>query len=163
EASGVLNLHLTMSGTLRSPVFRGAIGVVKGTYNGTTVPDFRATFDYANQELVTQGEALRATGVPIAKIDGRIPIDLALTGVSGARLSPRPMAVDIVADSLPLDLVPQFTDLVSNVHGHAAGKISMRGTLRRPELVGGLVLGDGSMTISATGATVEDINATVRM
>jgi translocation and assembly module TamB len=163
EASGVLSMHATMNGTLRSPVFRGAIGMVKGTYNGTTVPDFRATFAYADQDLVTNGEALRATGDVIAKVDGHIPINLAFSGVTGDRLLPRPMAVDLVADSLPLDLVPQFTDLVSNVHGHAAGKVAMRGTLRRPELVGGLTLDDGSMTISSTGATIEAIGATVRM
>ena len=33
------------------------------------------------------------------------------------------MAVDLVADSLPVELIPQFTDVVSNVHGLAAGKI----------------------------------------
>ncbi|HEY7393386.1 MAG TPA: translocation/assembly module TamB domain-containing protein [Gemmatimonadaceae bacterium] len=163
EASGVLSLHASMRGTLRSPAFRGAIGVVKGTYNGTTVPDFRATFEYANQLLVTQGEALRATGEAIATIDGHIPINLALSGVTGDRLLPRPMAVDIVADSLPLDLLPQFTNLVSNVHGHAAGKVAIRGTLRRPELVGALTVDDASMTISSTGATIENITATAHM
>jgi autotransporter translocation and assembly factor TamB len=73
-------------------------------------------------------------------VDGRVPINLALSGATGDRLSPDPMAVDLVADSLPLELIPQFTSVISNLHGRAAGKVAMRGTLKRPSLVGALTL-----------------------
>lgn len=163
EMRGLLMLHATMSGTLRSPVFRGAFGLVNGAYNGTAVPDTRGRFGYADRTLVAHVDALRATGEPITTIDGRVPINLALTGVTGDRILPGPVVVDLVADSLPLELIPQFTDVVSTVHGRAAGKVAMRGTLRRPVLVGGFELDRGVVTVSATGATIEDIAATVRM
>jgi translocation and assembly module TamB len=73
------------------------------------------------------------------------------------------MSVDLVADSLPLDLVPQFTDMVSQVHGRAVGKVSMRGTLRRPVLVGAMTLDHGEAVLTTTGAKFESIGATVRM
>ena len=160
---GVLTLHGAMTGTLGAPVFRGAFGLVNGTYNHTPVPDVRGRFDYATQQLVAHAEALRRNGEPMTTADAHLPINLAFTGVTGDRLLPRPMAVDITGDSLPIDLIPEVTDVVTNVHGHAAGRIAMRGTLRRPSLTGGLVLEHGTTTLTATGATIEDIAGTVRM
>ena len=78
-------------------------------------------------------------------VDARLPINLALSGVTGDRLLPRADVGRLVADSLPLELIPQFTDVVSNVHGRAAGKVAMRGTLKRPSLVGALALDHGTV------------------
>lgn len=163
DANGIITLHGTMSGTLSNPAFRGAYGVVRATYNGADVPDLRGTFGYADRLLVTHAEALRAGAQPMTVVDARLPLNLALSGVTGPRLLPEAMAVDVTADSLPIDLVPQFTDLVSNVHGHAAGKISMRGTLSRPTLVGAVAMDHGTVTLNQTGATIEDVTGTVRM
>jgi translocation and assembly module TamB len=163
DLTGVITLHGTMAGTMASPAFRGAYGVVQATYNGTAVPDLRGTFGYADRLLVTHAEAIRNNGTPMTVVDARLPLNLALSGVTGPRLLPDPMAVDVVADSLPLELVPQFTDIVSNVKGHAAGKFAMRGTLSRPSLVGAVAMTDGAMTLNATGAAFESINASLRM
>jgi translocation and assembly module TamB len=163
DADGILTLHGTMTGTLANPTFRGAYGLVRGTYNGTPVPDLRGTFGYADELLVSHAEALRATGQPVAIIDARLPINLALSGVTGDRLLPKEMAVDVTADSLPIDLLPQFTDFVSNVQGRAVGKFAMRGTLRRPSLVGAFALSNAAATINSTGARIEAINGAVRM
>jgi translocation and assembly module TamB len=73
------------------------------------------------------------------------------------------MSISLVADSLPIELIPEFTDLVSNVHGHAGGELTVHGTLKHPELVGGFSLKRGTMTISATGATIEDIYGAAHM
>lgn len=170
---GIVTLHGTMTGTLSAPAFRGAFGVVDGTYNATPVPVLLGRFGYADNELVTHIDARRqpgpgaidadGLGTVMTTVDGRIPINLAFTGVTGSRLLPKEMSVDIVADSLPLELIPQFTGLVSNVHGQAAGKFAMRGTLSRPSLVGAFTLARGTVTLATTGATIESIGATIRM
>ena len=161
--AGLLMLHGNMTGSLSAPVFKGAFGIVNGAWNATKVPDVRGTFSYANELLISHAEALRKTGEVVTTADAQLPLNLAVTGVSGDRLLPRPMAVDITGDSLPIDLIPQMTDVVSNVHGHAAGRIAMRGTLRRPSLTGALLVDNATMTISSTGATIESINGFVRM
>ncbi|HEY4306173.1 MAG TPA: translocation/assembly module TamB domain-containing protein [Gemmatimonadaceae bacterium] len=163
DADGILTVHGTMTGTLANPAFRGAYGVVHGMYNGSAVPDLRGTFGYADKLLVSHAEALRATGQPLAVVDARVPINLALSGVTGDRLLPEQLAVDVAADSLPIDLLPQFTDLVSNVHGRAVGRFAMRGTLRKPSLVGAFALTNASATLNSTGARFENINGAVRM
>jgi translocation and assembly module TamB len=163
DADGIITVHGTMTGTLKNPAFRGAYALIRGTYNGTPVPDLRGTFGYADELLVSHAEALRATGQPLAVVDARLPINLALSGVTGDRLLPQAMAVDVAADSLPIDLLPQFTDLISNVHGRAVGRFAMRGTLRRPSLVGAFAITGASATLNPTGARFDNINGAVRM
>ena len=163
DMTGMLTLDGTMSGTLGAPAFRGAFGVLDGTYKGAIVPELHGRFGYADERLVAHIDALRNGGPSMMVVDGRVPINLAFTGVTGSRLLPKPMAVDLVADSVPLELIPQFTGMVADMHGHAAGKVSMRGTLKQPTLVGAFVLDHGAVKIVATGATVTDIGAAVRM
>lgn len=163
DATGVLMLHGSMTGTLSNPAFRGSFGVVAGTYNGATVPDLRGTFGYADRQLVANADALQNSGRVIATADARLPLNLAFTGVSGPRLLPEPMQVDFVSDSVPLELIPQFTDLISNFHGRAAARVSLRGTLARPTLYGAAALTNGSVEINQTGAMIDNITAAIRM
>ena len=163
DVAGMLSLHGEMTGTTRDPAFRGAFGVVGAKYNGTPVPELLGTFAYADRALVSHVDAVRPNQKPMTTVDARVPINLALTGVTGPRVLNEPMTVDVVGDSLPIDLLPYATDAVSNVHGHAAGRIAVRGTLAHPTLVGAVTLRNGVTTINATGATISSITADIRM
>ena len=163
NVTGIMALRGAMTGTTRDPAFHGAFGVVRATWNGTALPGLRGTFGYADRSLVSHVDAVRDNGKPMTTVDARLPINLALSGVTGPRLIDAPMSVDVVGDSLPIDLVGYATDLVSNVHGHAAGRLAMRGTIHRPSLVGAMTLRNGTTTINSTGATLRSITADVRM
>jgi translocation and assembly module TamB len=163
DIAGIVTLRGSMNGTLRNPAFRGAFGLIDGKYNGATVPDLRGRFGYADRELVTHLDLVRRTGVSMATVDARLPIDLAMSGAPADRLLPQPMTVDLVADSLPLELIPQFTDLISDFHGRARGTMTVRGTLRQPTLTGAFTLDHGSVTIVSTGATIDGITAGLHM
>ncbi|MEP6493990.1 MAG: translocation/assembly module TamB domain-containing protein [bacterium] len=163
DMTGVITLHGSMAGTLSTPSFNGTFGLVDAKYSGTAVPELQGRFAYADQALVTHVDALRKGGPPMVVVDGRVPINLALSGVTGTRLLAKPVSLDLVADSLPLELIPEFTDMVTAVHGRAAGKMTLRGTVKQPALVGGFTLDHGAMTLAATGATISNIGATVRM
>jgi translocation and assembly module TamB len=163
DVTGVFSLHGAMTGTTRDPAFHGAFGVVHATYNGTPVPELLGTFGYADRSLVSHLDAVRANGKPMTTVDAKLPVDLALSGVGGSRVLNAPMTVDIVGDSLPIDLLPYVTDVVSNVHGHAAARVAVRGTLTHPIFVGGMTLRNGVTTINATGATIQNIAADLRM
>ncbi len=163
DMTGIISLHGTMGGTTTTPAFRGDFALTKATYNDTPVPDLVGRFGYADRQLVTHVDAKRKGGVIMATIDGRIPINLAMSGVTGPRILPDPMTVDLVADSLPLELVPQFTDVISNFHGRAFGRMAMRGTLKRPSLAGAFSLMQGSVTLNSTGATINNMGASIRM
>ena len=161
--TGILTARGVLEGSMRSPRFRGAAGLVNGNYNGSVIPDFQGTFRYANASLTAHVEALRTGRTPSVIADAVLPINLAITGVTGRRLLDAPMRVDVVGDSLPLDLIPALTDAIANVRGVAAGRLALRGTLQRPTFAGALTWTNGSMVIVPTGVTVEQITASVRM
>src|SRR3712207_5143522 len=73
------------------------------------------------------------------------------------------MRVDVVGDSLPIDLLPRVTDVVSDLSGRAAGRFAVRGTLRRPTLVGAVTLANAAVRINPLGIDVREINGAVRM
>jgi translocation and assembly module TamB len=160
---GILTARGVLEGTMRDPRFRGAAGLVNGNYNGSVIPDFQATFNYANASLTTHVEALRAGRAPSIVADAQLPINLAVSGVTGPRLLDLPLHVDVSGDSLPLDLVPALTDAVMEMRGVAAGAFAMRGTLKRPTFAGALRWTQGSMRIVPTGMFVHDIVASLRM
>ncbi|HEU4995636.1 MAG TPA: translocation/assembly module TamB domain-containing protein [Gemmatimonadaceae bacterium] len=165
ELSGVLTARAQVEGTLRSPRFHGAAGVVNGKYRGSVVPNFRGTFAYANTTLEVKAEALRGTGTQLLVADASLPINLALTGVPAgrSRLLERPLRVDVTGDSLPLDLISTLTDAVTQIRGRAVGKFAMRGTWQHATFAGGATWVGGSLMVVPTGMVVDHIVANVRM
>lgn len=161
--TGVAMVAGTMQGTLSAPTFNGAFGVTNATYSGSAIPDLRGTFAYANQRLTSSVRALRAGGSQLAYATGEIPINLALQGVTGPRMLPGGLALDVTADSLPLDLIPSMPGMWSHTSGLAVGRVVMRGTFQRPSLVGALAIRDAKARIDPLGVQLSDINGAVRM
>jgi len=162
---GILTARGVLEGTTRDPRFRGAAGLVNGNYNGSVIPDFQSTFQYAGSSLTAHVEALAKSGARALVADAVLPINLAFSGVTAGepRLLEQQMRVDVTGDSLPLDLIPAVTDMVAQVRGNASGTFVMRGTLRRPTFAGALIWSAGSMKVVPTGITIEAINASIRM
>jgi hypothetical protein len=160
--TGLASVHGTVRGTATAPTFRGAFGLANGTYNGATLPELHGTFGYADRTLSTHVDAL-VESTPIMRADARLPVNLALSGVTGPRLLPLPVALDVTADSMPLQLISHFTDVVSDVNGHAAGQVTMRGTFERPSLAGALIITRGSVKLTSTGMFLHDVAGSVRM
>ena len=136
---------------------------MNATYQGTAVPNISGTFAYADQRLTTNATVADSTGRRLATINGTIPINLALSGVTGSRLLDLPINVALASDSLPVDLIPKFTGVVTNVKGRAVGNVTVGGTLKHPVMNGTFTLTGGQFTLAATGATCRNVNGHVRM
>ncbi|MEJ7810783.1 MAG: translocation/assembly module TamB domain-containing protein [Gemmatimonadaceae bacterium] len=162
-ATGIVSLAARAGGSREAPTLRGALGVTGASYRGTAVPDLRATFGYADAALTAHGDAVRGGGVPLATVDVRLPVNLAMAGYSGPRFLDAPLTVDVVADSFPLDVLPKFTDAVADISGRVIGKVAIRGTKARPVMAGALALDLGRMRLVSTGVTLRDINGSVRL
>ena len=161
--TGRVSLDAHVEGTAADPRVRGKLDLVDATYGGTVVPEVHGTFAYANQQLITNAIARDPSGRTLATVDGTIPINLALSGVTGSRLLDLPINATFGSDSLPINLIPQFTSALSDVSGRAIGKVTVGGTLKRPMLSGGLTLRDAQFKLAATGAFFKEVNGTVRM
>jgi translocation and assembly module TamB len=164
NARGLISLNVHGTGTLADPRFRGTFGATDLLYNGTRTPEVRGNVEYANQTLTGRAEAMRAGGRPFLIAEGTVPVNLALTGVTGSRFpTDRQIALSINADSLPFDMVPQFNDYVSNVRGQASGNFRVEGTLNRPVLSGQFALHNGYARVVPVGINVSAIEASIRM
>ncbi|MEX2110223.1 MAG: translocation/assembly module TamB domain-containing protein [Gemmatimonadaceae bacterium] len=164
NASGLISLNIHGTGTLADPVFKGSFGATNLLYNGTRTPELRGSVEYAGQTLTGRAEAMREGGRPNLVAEGSVPINLALTGVTGSRFpTDRQIALTINADSLPFDMVPQFSEYLSNVRGQASGNFGVAGTLNRPVLTGQFALQNGYARVVPLGINVSNIEASIRM
>lgn len=163
QATGRVSFDAHVQGTAASPRLNGTLSLMNATYQGTAIPNINGTFAYADQRLTTNATVADSTGRRLATVNGTIPINLALSGVTGSRLLDLPINVSLASDSLPVDLIPKFTDVVSNVKGRALGNVTVGGTLKHPVLNGDFTLMGGQFTLAATGATFSSVNGHVRM
>src|SRR5205823_3685884 len=163
DLTGLASVHGTMQGTLAAPTMRGSLGIVNGVYKGDTIPELHGTFGYANRSLGAHLDLLHKGGTPMATVTANLPVNLALSGVTGPRLLPQPLAVDLTADSLPLELIPAFTGVVTEVHGGTVARVAVRGTFQRPSIAGALNLNGGVVRVASTGMYLENITGAIRM
>ena len=164
NAKGLVSFNIHATGTLANPQFTGAFGGTNLIYNGTTLPEVHGKVQYANQSLTGRAEAMRAGLPPFLVAEGTVPINLALTGVTGSRFpTNRQIALNITADSLPMDLIPQFSEYVSNVKGRVSGSFKVAGTLNKPQLTGQFAMHQGQLHVVQAGINLNGIEASVRM
>lgn len=161
---GLLSLHADLLGDTHHPRLRGRLSVSSGTIHEFPLPNIYVSYQYDTTLLQLRAELAPkgAPSAPFAVATADVPIDLAL-GVTGSRLPDRPLRADVHLDSLPLDIIPQFTPAVRDVGGRLTGQISVGGTVRKPEPRGTLTLDGGSTTIVSTGTLLRDATARIRM
>ncbi|MBA2684780.1 MAG: translocation/assembly module TamB, partial [Gemmatimonadaceae bacterium] len=163
SATGNIDFKAKLGGTQRAPEIRGAFSVTGTSFRGAPLPDVRVGLRYANEKLVAHGDLMRDGGAPLARLDVDAPINLALAGVVGPRVLDRPLKADFVADSLPLDALPRFTDIVSNVHGRVIGAVAARGTGTHPLVLGQLGLDFATFKLEPLGVDMSNIGGLVHM
>ncbi len=164
QARGLLSFDLKAAGTATDPTFSGSFGTQRFYYNNVLVPEVHGTLSYANQTLTGRADAMRAGERSLLFAQGTIPINLALSGVTGPRL-PKDRKIDLTvrADSLPLDLIPQFGQYVTDMKGRAVADVKVGGTLNRPEVTGHLTLDSAQAHVVPIGLTLNRINGSIRM
>jgi len=163
EATGLIDFRAQLAGTQRAPAIRGALSVMQASYKNSPLPDLRTGFQYADEKLVSHTDLLREGGTSLSRLDVDAPINLAFESVTGSRMLDRPLKADFLADSLPLDALPRFTDLVSNVHGRVVGAVAARGTGTKPLLIGQLGLDFASFKLEPLGVSLSDIGGLIHM
>ncbi|MEO6526118.1 MAG: translocation/assembly module TamB domain-containing protein [Gemmatimonadaceae bacterium] len=161
--TGRLSLDAHLQGVSTDPQLRGKIDFMNATYNQTRMPEVHGTFAYASQRLTTNMSAIDSTGRRLAVVDGMLPINLALSGVTGSRIIDAPIDVKLVSDSLPLAFIPQFTAAVTDAGGIVRMNIAATGTLKKPNLRGALTVSDAQFKLASSGTFLQNVNGAVRM
>jgi translocation and assembly module TamB len=160
EAEGRLNLDARVRGTLADPTLTGTFRLDDARFDDEVVPDTRATFTYAARELTANAE-LSHEGRLLVLAEASLPVDLALQPDIVPRLLPGELAIDLRADSLPVEAVPFFADIVDDVHGHARGDLEIRGTFENPVVTGAIDLDLGSLRVVPLEVRFVDVAGTL--
>ncbi|HXC24361.1 MAG TPA: translocation/assembly module TamB domain-containing protein, partial [Gemmatimonadaceae bacterium] len=163
---GLVSIDAAMGGTAANPTLQGAFGTTRVTYGGTAVPEVHGTVAYAGQVLRTNTTANLEGNAPFLHATGTVPVDLTMagTGTKGSRLpTDRPINVQIDADSLPLDHLPQVSDAVTNLQGFSTLHAHVTGTIAHPIATGQFALQRAGMTIVPAGVTLTDANGMIRL
>ena len=164
DARGLISFDVKAQGTAEDPTLTGSFGTQRFFYNATPMPEVHGTFNYASQTLTGRADAMQEGGRSLLYAEGTIPVNLAFRGVTGSRL-PRDRQIDLAvrADSLPLNVLPQFNTYVSNMRGRAVAQFKVNGTLSRPEITGNLTLDSAQAHLTKLGIDLKRISGSVRM
>jgi translocation and assembly module TamB len=153
DTRGLLDLDARITGTLRAPNIEGDFAVDSLQRAGVPLPALSGDFRYAGEELTAQAE-LRDAERLMLSADARLPVNLALRGVVGTRLLDRPMSIELVIDSLPLETLPEISSSVQALRGRAFGTVAIGGTPNEPAMSGQLTLSGASATLPDAGITL---------
>lgn len=164
NARGLVSVDAHMRGTRAAPAIDGAFGLERLVYQGRSTPEVHGRVRYANETLQANVVAGREGKAPMLVARGTVPINLALTGVTGSRI-PHDRMIDatIDADSLPLDSIPALSDAVTNLKGRALAKFTVGGTVDHPNVNGRITLWNGSARLPSLGVTASDMAGNIRL
>lgn len=164
EAQGLLTFDITAEGTVGSPSLVATFSGKNIAYNAMPVPQLEGSLEYQSETLQTHILARQSSGRTILQADGTIPVNLALTEIKGSRI-PKDREIDlkVIADSLPLDIIPEIEDVVSNLYGIAVAEFEVGGRLDQVDARGFMSLDNGRMTLLANGVTYSRMNGMIRL
>lgn len=160
---GRASLEARVAGTTAAPRATVEAGLTRLVVGSDTMPDVRASLSYARATLTGRAELGASAAPPLLRADATLPVNLALTGVTGPRLAnDAPLRVDARADSVPLVLLPR-RDQVQVLGGWARGQVAVRGTVAEPNAIGHLDVRDASARVTQTGTLLHHVIASARL
>ena len=160
---GQFSIAARIAGTTSSPTAVGALAVRDLLVRGSALPDVRGTVSYSNGLLTAEAAAGDENAAPLAMASGELPVNLALTGVSGSRLSRcAPLMLEVRADSLPLATLP-LGPAVRVDSGWVQSELRVRGTVSEPRVTGWARVPRATAFIPDAGVTMRDIAASARL
>jgi translocation and assembly module TamB len=179
DGRGELSLNGRVVGTARDPRISAEVALRQIRYQGASVPDVRVRGRYGAERLDVDAELREAMGEAgnrgsdssrlgesgrvLATVTAALPINLALSEVTGSRLLDRPASGALRADSLPLDVLGRFTDALADLRGAATARVALSGTLRDPRFDGTVRLRDGATRVVPLGLAVSGVHGDLRL
>jgi len=156
---GRADLRLRVSGTARSPLISGSLGVDSLRFRTLRLSRLAGTVTYQERRL--RGEVTTwQDDLEIARIEGSMPLDLALAG-AGDRIPRAPVELSAVMDSFPAAIAASFVEAIDEAQGTVSGEATVTGEPGRLRPSGRFRLRDGAFRIPGLGIRPRQIEGTV--
>jgi translocation and assembly module TamB len=158
--AGEVGLDVRLGGTAEAPTLRGTTTLDGGRFGDFEAPFLQGVVDYADRKLEANLFLWR-TGENVLKIETRLPLDLAISGVKQRRMD-GPISIHARGDSVDLGLLEALTPAVSRVRGVLGVDVNVGGTWDAPQFAGGVEIRGGSMSIPGLGVRYEGLQGRAR-
>lgn len=138
-----LNLYADVKGEFESPVMDFKLDADGVTFKNKNFGSLIAVMNYRNEELnadIRFVDSLRNQKNPKLKITGKVPINLAFSGVKERIIEHAPVDIEVAADSFKLEALGNLLPEVNRLKGVLSAKLHIGGTFRDFQPEGKLVL-----------------------
>ncbi len=126
-----LNLSADIKGNYESPVMNIELDADSVTYKNKNFGSLIAKMNYENEELnadIKFVDSVRNIKNPKLKITGKVPINLAFSGVQKRIIEDSPVDIDVAADSFRLGAFGNLLPEVDRLNGVLTAKVHIGGT-----------------------------------
>jgi translocation and assembly module TamB len=163
DISGLLSATAVVRGPQETPTLELQFQLLDGVLDGVPVRVLDGSGRYAGQRLDLLARATFAEGDTL-RLDASLPIALTV-GIppSFDLLETEPLRVEVIADSLPLNVFPELAADLRDPQGLVHGRAVITGTFAEPVLDGTIRLEDGAITVTAMNQRYESIQADITL
>jgi autotransporter translocation and assembly factor TamB len=141
--SGIVNANATFDGSLKEPSFSLDMNATGVRYDQQLFGTVQIRSSYADRLLTIfaqlQSRQDSTTSMPELLVNGTVPYDLSLTGVSDKKLEGE-MNLDVRSKDFRLEFLDPFIPELSNLSGNLICDMKLRGTVESPAYEGSVVL-----------------------
>lgn len=164
EAEGTLALDAVLRGPVTDPELRGALTVDSLVYGGVATDRVAVGVQYADGRLDADAAALLG-GRQVLSAEAVVPLSLSLADATPAfqLLRTEPLRAQLVADSLPLQVIAAATPGLGQGAGIISADVLVGGTPASPEVSGVAGVSGGALFVDLLGVRYEGIEARVAL
>ncbi len=163
DADGRLGLTARLTGTRTDPVLTGRATLRGADYKGNRAPDADVDLQYAAKRLALDASAHDSTGRRVLVGTALLPLDLALSGVTGSRKVAGALIADVRVDTIALAALPLESRAFENIRGLLLADAHVRGSWATPLYTGNAALRDGAVLVTSTGMRVDSAAASLHL
>jgi autotransporter translocation and assembly factor TamB len=152
--SGIVNANVTFDGSLQEPSFSLDMNATGVRYDQETFGTVQIRSSYVDRLLTIFGQLHSrpdsAASAPELLVNGTIPYDLSLAGVSEKNLEGE-MNLDVQSNNFRLEFLDPFVPELSNLSGTLICDVKLRGTVESPAYVGSVVIRNARFLFNPLG------------
>ncbi len=142
--SGRASVTIDAGGTLTNPWYLASLQAENVSYRGARLGRVSGNFRYRDSSLHLQLDS-RSSGRDTSQegelnIRGTLPVNLALSGVEGSRVTGDPLDLTVRANAFQMGVFDPFLAAFNDLTGHLSCTVHVGGSFRSPQYSGDLAI-----------------------
>jgi autotransporter translocation and assembly factor TamB len=159
---GSVTANATLGGTLTKPVASGTFSVTQGVFQQVKYDALAGTASLDGHRLTLDVRLDQSAGAALTA-KGTLPIGLFMNrDQADAATLAETINLEVHSTPVNLSLIEGATAAITDVRGTGQVDVTVKNTVKDPQVDGTVHLIDGAFTVAATGTAYNTINGTIR-